>query len=202
MRTDRRHWLSCIACLLSALGCGAAQHGSAGAARDPLAPLSLYPLVTGAIWSYDVDTGEGPPTLAVTRVEARTPDRAEVRSGDTMIVYEIRPEGIYKPTSGGWLLRAPIAVGSTWESARGRHALVRSITEAMETPEGRRAGCVRVEESDDGSGRRISTVYCPGIGPVLVESSLDLPTTGRSAAVRARLRGANVPPASPSVPRR
>jgi hypothetical protein len=61
--------------------------------RIAIDPSDLYPLQTGNAWSYDVDTGEQSTTLAITRVEAFDGRLAQVRSGQTVVRYEVLAEG-------------------------------------------------------------------------------------------------------------
>lgn len=182
------------------VGCGGSVPAPDEARVDPLAPSTLYPLVEGAVWSHDVDTGDGIPTLAITRVVRRVGSRVEVSSGSEPVVYELRPLGIFRPATAGWLLRAPIEVGATWQSAPGRQATVRSVTEQRDVEGQPQSGCVRVEELEPRVGRSIVTVFCPGIGPVWLETSVALATTRQTVTVRAELRGHDLRGDRPASP--
>jgi len=155
---------------------------------DRLAPEVLYPLHEGNVWSYNVDTGTDMPTLAITRVVRRDGTRVEVSSGSDPVIYELRDGGIFKSGTGTWLLRAPIAQGEAWPSAQGMTATVVSIEEAVEVRAGQFEGCVVVEEAGD--DRHIRTTYCPEVGPVVVDSHVQLGT--REAHVRAELLGSSL----------
>ncbi len=174
--------------LLLLVGCGGP---STPAAREPLTARRLYPLQRGLVWSYNVDTGLGePPTLAISQVVTAEGDRFEVQNNRSeAVVYERRPEGIYRPASGTWLLRDPIEVGAHWEAPGGRTARITSVDERVATPSQQFDECVRVEEVGGEDGRVIATVYCPDVGPVLVESRMRAALTGRDATVRALLLG-------------
>ncbi len=189
--------LSSFAALLALLsmGCGASQTGPREDS-DRLNPARLYPLHLDNVWSYDIDTGTGdPPVLGITRVVAARDPLFEVSANRSdPVVYEVRPEGIYKPGSGTWLLRAPIRVGSEWPTTSGMTARVESITESVETPAGNFENCVRVEESGGEVRRRIRTVYCTDVGPVLVRSAMQAQLTGMTANVTALLRGHSLAP--------
>lgn len=159
--------------------------------REPVTAARLYPLEPGLVWSYNVDTGLGdPPTLAISQVVGAEGDRFEIQNNRSeAVIYERRPEGIWRAASGTWLLRDPIEVGAEWEGPGGRTVRITSIDETVETPNQRFEGCVRVEEAGGADGRRIRTVYCPDVGPVLVESMMQAQLSGREAAVRAVLLG-------------
>lgn len=176
--------------LLVAAGCGGAQHPQ-GSGPDRLAPANLYPLEEGNVWSYNVYGAQGDlPTLEVRRVVSRKGEHAEVQSwGGKKVEYELRPQGIYRPAFGVWLLKAPIRAGAEWPSASGRTARVVSVDETADVPAGHFKGCVRVEERGGEAGLAVVTVYCPGIGPVYVRSGMRAKLTGETAQVVGKLLG-------------
>jgi hypothetical protein len=177
-------------CLLLSLSvaCGGAAPAPEG--KDDLhTPERLYPLAQGYVWTYDVDTGTGLPTLAITRVTAADGSRFEVSSGSDPLVYERRPEGVYRPQRDGWLLRAPVKAGATWPAGAGMQAEVTDVAKAVSTPAGDFTDCVEVRESGAGGDKQIRTVYCPDVGPVVVESSMAMQLSGQAAKVLGTLRG-------------
>ena len=174
---------------LGASACGPAPEPEAPEG-DPLAPKNLYPLAEGNVWSYNVDTGQDLPTLAQTRVVSAQGNRYEVSSNRSdPVVYELREQGIFRPANGTWLLKAPIRVGAEWPSSAGMTARVESTGVSVETPAGSFDGCVQVVETGGEAGRSVATVYCPEIGPVLVESKLRTQVSRMEAKVTARLLG-------------
>ena len=187
----RLSYLGCIALLLLA-ACGPSTPGAEEPGGDPFDPHNLYPLADGHVWSYNVDTGTGEPTLAITKVISHVGARVEVTSGGDPVVYEIRDEGIFRPGSGTWLLRAPVREGSEWPSSGGMTARVTSTQATVETPGGTFEGCVRVEESGGEGDRYVQTVYCPGIGPVYLESRMTLTTSEMPVRVIANMLGYNL----------
>lgn len=159
----------------------------------PLTPGRLYPLHSGGVWSYDVDPGDGSNVLAITRVIEAAPGHVLVQGGEGTTRYELRDDGIYRSERGGYLLKAPIALGAHWPSGGGMQATVRALDLALETPAGRFSGCVEVLEQGAPSGATVSTMYCPEVGPVQVISSMDLSLGGHSTVrVTARLRGYSI----------
>jgi hypothetical protein len=168
---------SALAVLLG--GCGPKQAPQA-ADGDRLDPARLYPLAVGNVWSFNVRvTGEELPTLHVQRVVAVQGGVVELEawSGERER-YEVSEAGVYRPAYGAWLLRAPVGVGAEWPSAGGRTARVTSVTERWEGAAGAFEGCVRVEEAGGDARLAMVTLYCPGVGPVYVESSMRADTTG------------------------
>jgi hypothetical protein len=169
------------------LACGAAQGGGASQA---LTAHDLYPMEMGAVWSFDLDTGIGPPVLGVMRVENVDGMQVTIRNnGDQVSTYERRPEGIFHLESDSWLLRDPIVVGEGWPSAGGRQAQIQSIEATASTPAGDFTGCVDVEETGGEDGRVIHTIYCLGHGMVEQRASMTMEMTGSEAAVNVKLRG-------------
>jgi len=173
--------------LLFLCACGGAQ--DAGEAETEIDPSRLYPLKEGNVWTYDVDTGVDLSALGISRVVEVQGPRVTVEnngSSQDAIVYEIRPEGIYRVASETWLLRRPIEVGATWPGAGGRQARVTSIDERVEVGAGTFDGCVSVEEDD---GRQsVTTIYCPDIGPVVVDTRIQTELSGETVVVRGELR--------------
>lgn len=154
---------------------------------DRLTPSVLYPLGAGHVWSYDVDSGDETPTLAITKVDAVQGAHVVVRTNQGEPVrYELASGGIAAP-GGRWLLRAPIRTGASWPSPGGRVATVVSVDESITTMAGPFDRCVRVLEQSGEIGVQVVTVFCPEVGPVFVESSMK--TERATVVVTARLRG-------------
>lgn len=167
---------------------------------DRLAPRTLYPMLEGAQWVYDVDTGgPEPPTLGIFEVVESSGDTRTIANNRGMdregrvrhsepVTYELASDGIRHPASGGWILRAPIEEGAEWEGMGGRTARVTNLDATVEVVAGTYEHCVEVTESGADDGRTIRTVYCPRVGPVEIESRIETELTMRSVATRARLR--------------
>lgn len=160
----------------------------------------LYPLQTGNAWSYDVDTGEAATTLAVTRVQSFDGRIAEVRTGQTLLRYEVLDQGIRLPSADEWVLRAPLERGATWAGRGGRTARLVSTGLRIETRAGTFDDCVLVSETGGKLELEVQTVYCASVGPVLVESTMRSTLSDRALTVSARLRGYVVSPTSSTHP--
>jgi len=171
-------------------GCGPAGHADSANDVDRLAPANLYPLAQGNIWTYDIDTETGLPSLGIMRVVAVEGSHFVVQQdgADRALRYELRPDGIYREDFDVYLLQAPIAVGAEWPAPSGRTARVTSITDAIDTSEGRLEGCVRVDEEGGEAERFISTTFCPGVGIARMQSGIRAHLTGMTARVTSVLR--------------
>jgi hypothetical protein len=180
-----------VACIVL-FGCASGPSASGGKPAD-LSPLSLYPLREGAAWSYDVDAGDGEPTvLATTRVLRIQGTTVEVQSGQAVLRYALLPEGIQRVDAGTYLLHAPIALGSEWPAGLNTQARVSATGQLLQTPAGNFEGCVVVTELGADSGRKVTTTYCPGVGPVRVDSEMEV--RGKLLRVTATLRGYSLEP--------
>jgi hypothetical protein len=170
------------------------------ASPNAIEPSDLYPLETGNAWSYDVDTGEPSTTLAVSRVERFDGRIAELRTAQTLLRYEVLPEGIRVPSRDEWVLRAPFEEGATWPGRGGRTARLVSMGLRVETRAGAFDGCVLVSETGGKLELEVRTVYCPRVGPVSVESTMRSNVSDRALTVSAKLRGYEVSPTSSPRP--
>lgn len=190
-------------CLISSallVGCAASVTDVAAPTVDRLAPSTLYPMLEGSQWVYDVDTGGGePPTLGIFEVTESEGARRSIANNRGMsadgqvtygepIEYEVTERGIRHLSSGGWVLRAPIREGASWDGMGGRTATVTDDDAAVEVVAGAYAHCVEVEETGGADGRTIRTVYCPSVGPVVVESRMSSELTTRTVSTRSALR--------------
>jgi hypothetical protein len=179
-----------LACALScnavALGCGASSGARAKTATE-VSLATLYPLLPGSAWSYDVDSGDGQTLLATTRV-ARVQDGAvEVTSGQAVLRYQLRADGIERAGQQGYLLKAPFALDASWPSGPDTVARIVGLHQQLATAAGSFEECVVVQENNASSGQRITTTYCPGVGPARVVSEMEV--RGHGLRVIATLRG-------------
>ncbi len=169
--------------------------------RAELTPSDLFPLREGNAWSYDVDPGEATTTLAIVRVESFDGRFARVRNASSLLEYEVLPGGIRTATDDAWLLRAPFREGATWPAPRGRTATMSSFDFDITTAAGAFHGCVEVVEVGGELELEVRTIYCPGVGPVSVKSTMRSNTSERVLTVSAELRGYSVNPPTESRPR-
>jgi hypothetical protein len=171
-----------------ALGCGPTR-----SARDlgPRTARSLYPMAEGYTWTYDIDTETEMNNLGVTRVTSVVGDHVEITTDASETRnYELREGGIYRSDRDVWLLRDPIAVGTEWPSSGGRTARITSVTETVDVFAGHYEGCVEVREEGGDGTQTIRTVFCQGVGPVVVEVVQNL-VLGGSTTVTGTLRDFN-----------
>ena len=182
-------------CLTLCAGAGAGCKGGPGAS-EPIgarhAAQRLMPLAEGNVWTYDAYDQDGHgPTIAGIQVTRGTGGEFTVASlfaRDSRETYQLRPEGIYLPDSGGWLLREPVTVGARWPSRNGREAQVVDTDVRITTPRGTFEGCVQINEDGGELEIHVETVYCTDIGVVATASSMTSNMTGMTVTQRAELR--------------
>jgi hypothetical protein len=169
--------------------------GGAGAAEPTAArhsPLRLMPLAEGNVWTFDAYDQDGHgPTIAGIQVTRGTGGEFTVASlfaANSRETYQLRPEGIYLPDMGAWLLRDPIVVGTTWPTRNDRQARVVDTNVEVTTPRGTFEGCVQVNEDGGQMEIHVETIYCTDIGVVATRSSMTSNVTGMTVTQRAELR--------------
>ncbi len=169
------------------LGCGGAG-GAGNGDNNALTANNLYPFEEKFVWSHEVDTGSGPPTLAISRVVSIQGNRIEISTGSDPLLYEQREEGIWNVSRNGWLLKDPIEPGRSWQSAPDVRATIVRAGFSMETKGGSFSPCAEIEERTEDPPKHTLTTFCVGVGPVQIRSTMQLPTQGE-ATVSAQLLG-------------
>lgn len=176
-----------LAASLSACGADAPAIRPTETALDP---RRYFPLEVGTIWSYDVREGDALPTFATVRILESTPEGVSMqRNQQEPDLIVASAEGIRKRGSEGWILRAPLEVGTTYLGEGGRSARIDALDASVRTGMGELHDCIRVVEHARETGIEVTTSFCPDVGPASVTSSITLDETGERIEVRATLIG-------------
>jgi hypothetical protein len=127
----------------------------------------FYPLVIGNAWAHSVvshDTDES--ILVTSRIAKVDPDGFVLTFGANNVSYARKPEGIFKPQSGYFILKNPIKTGASWKM-RDTEGEVRIDMTAQTTTvtAGKFKNCIHVTEEIPGS-QKVEWVYAPGVGPI------------------------------------
>jgi len=155
----------------------------------PITARALYPMKVGNAWSYDVEsTLPDAPTLLVNRVSAIEGRRVTIETGGLPPVYELRPDGIYWPEKGGYLLKDPISEGAGWGMRSGSRSRITSLSKTFRAAGQVFRGCVEVLL--ESSEQRVRTLYARDVGPVFIEAELHMDDFDYT--FRATLRGYQV----------
>jgi hypothetical protein len=183
--------------LTLALGCATVPGATTSRSATVLAAADYYPMDAGWKWAYDLER-QGEHMLAVYAVLERTLDTVIIQAGDERMEYAVTPQGIAQKegvTVGDFVLKNPIALGSTWNVFAGK-ATITSVTQTVSGPSGDYTNCVIVETLRADPARLSRTTYAPGIGPVAIE--VQVQSQGRFVTtLRASLRGATKPGQDP-----
>jgi hypothetical protein len=127
------------------------------------------PLKADTVYQFETfseNTGEkGVLMMSVDRPTSKT---ATLMVGGRSQRLELDPAGIRLAT-GGWLLKAPLSAGARFRGQFGE-VVVMSIDRAIEVPAGKFKGCVETKEESTAVQKRVTTVFCPDVGIVLLEA--------------------------------
>jgi hypothetical protein len=162
---------------IAALAAGCARAPARTAPPQAAAPADFFPLAVGNEWVYRDESPALPPerqgSVRTVRILERTRDgyfrdneRGELRADPDCLHDRSRR-----------LLCAPIAPGKTWASVVSVSSTERyeiaGVGEAVTTPAGRFAGCVRVRAHNraaPATDHVLEITYAPGVGPVRLET--------------------------------
>ncbi|HEX4338527.1 MAG TPA: hypothetical protein VH062_21630 [Polyangiaceae bacterium] len=149
----------------------AAKAPVAAPSKDAMPEIERYlPLENGTVFSYDTQSEQSSAHgLLIVQVSRPRTGRVDLRMGSRTERLQFVPDGIAY-VEGGYLLKTPVAKGTTWRGRTGT-VHIESTEETATVPAGKFDGCVRtVEEAkDSGLSRTISQVYCPHVGLVMVD---------------------------------
>ena len=149
----------------------AAQAPAPAADTDAKPELERYlPLEDGTVFSYDTQSEQrNAHGLLIVQVSRPRTGRVDLRMGSRTERLQFVPDGIAY-VEGGYLLKVPLAKGSTWRSRTGM-VRIESTDETASVPAGKFEGCLRTVEEvkDAGLARTVSSLYCPHVGLVMVD---------------------------------
>jgi hypothetical protein len=132
----------------------------------------FLPLQNDTVFSYTAWLPESPkPEQLILQVERRSPERANLRSGNSVKRIEFVADGV-RLLTGGYLLKAPLAAGANWAGPAGR-IHVTGMDQTVSVGAGQFVGCIETTETggQGQSSRSIVTTYCPEVG--IVKFSVD-----------------------------
>jgi hypothetical protein len=160
------------ALLVAACGGGAASQGSAPATGSApvISDVQRYmPLEANTVYAFQTEIeNSGEHGVLMMHVDRPGPGAATLTVGGKAQRLSIVPEGIRLET-GGWLLKAPLREGGTFKGQFGT-VTVRSTDKSVEVPAGKYTGCVETVEESVAVQKRVTTVFCPNIGIVLLDA--------------------------------
>ena len=186
---------------LAVLGCGGSSEAKTPHASKYHGVLTYYPFENGMQWSYMVYGPPGAPgLLKVDKVVAFDGKTAVVQSGDSSLTYRVAEEAIYREPSHVPLLKYPVKLGDKWPGAKGSNVEVTKIDQKVTVDAGTFEGCVETTETVGGDAAGIlRTLFCPDVGPVVVEiHELNAPPGEMAAHLTGKLRAFGQPVTIPT----
>ena len=183
-RKSARSALLALVCAAGLVACGAAPGSppawlapADGARKDLASGTALeryFPLVDGMIYHYVTENEMGEPGLLITRA-GRTSERGgQLHFPTGSKRFEYVADGITVLVDGNptYVLKQPLAVGTTWRGEHGGTTRVLSIAASVEVPQGHFEGCVQTLEERLGDRPvKYATTFCPGVGVVMLEAA-------------------------------
>ena len=128
----------------------------------------FFPLRDGEVYTYDVG-----PTVLMVRVHRTDALHGETQLPTGQLRYTYGPEGleVQSATSRGFVLKTPLAAGTTWRNPNGATVRIASLNAEVDTPAGHFSGCLEVSE-ERGGDRPSATLstFCPDVGLVKLDT--------------------------------
>jgi hypothetical protein len=130
-----------------------------------------FPLVDGSIYLYGTTDEAGGQGVLIARVHRAGDRHGELRFPAGVKRFEYTPEGVLLAGKEAFVLKEPIAVGTSWTGEHGGRAQIVAVDVAVEVPAGRFAGCVQTLEDRLGDQPvRYVVTFCPEVGVVQLEA--------------------------------
>ena len=155
-----------VICLLSLVpACGGPPPAESPSGPEVTGIEQYFPLGDGYVYTYEtVDNAKGNQDMLLLRVRRPDPRHAQLQTGSGVRLLQITSEAIRREGSG-FVLRAPLREGATWDGDNGGSTRVEAVGVAVSVPAGNFKDCIRTVEEIGGAGRgRITSVYCKGVG--------------------------------------
>ncbi|HEU5073253.1 MAG TPA: hypothetical protein VFU02_03755 [Polyangiaceae bacterium] len=173
---------------LAGLAFACAEPAAAPGPRAPTPPAAgverYLPLPVGFVYQYDVETDTGETGRMMMQVSRPRPGLVELEVAGKVQRLEVSADAVRHAT-GGYLLKAPLALGSEWKGQFGT-VRVSSLTRSIQTPAGGFEACLETIEEAPAPAKRATSVYCLDVGLVRlhIEGALD----AEAASVATTLR--------------
>ena len=133
-----------------------------------------FPLVDGNVYQYVTEGETGEQGMLVARVHRADAARGELRFPSGAKRFEYVSDGLKISTGMGqaYVLKTPIAVGTSWTGEHGGQTRIISVNAIIDVKAGHFTGCVQTLEERRGDRPvKYATTFCPGTGIVLLEAA-------------------------------
>lgn len=177
----RRSWrLVCLAAL-GVIACGACGETSTTPTNSPTnaapsassgLPIERYfPIVHDHLWTYDSQCDDGATNSFLVRARRVRAEEGELITPRGSKRFAYMPEGIGVTDRAAFVLRLPLAIGTTWRGEHGGISRIETVGATVNVAAGRFTDCVVTIEERGGDVRATyTTTFCPDVGIVLLEA--------------------------------
>ena len=164
-----------ILALFFCCGCGTPKLPGTPGATETFFGQILYgierylPLANGIIFHYQTEVKATGAVGVFVMDVSRDGELVELKTGTRVRRLQVTPEAISDLSGGGYLLKAPLELGASWEGQTGT-IQVTSVDQVAQVDAGRFEGClVTTEETQATAVLRITeTTFCPNVGIVSI----------------------------------
>jgi hypothetical protein len=161
-------WLGLVACAAPAPAPRSADAPATATLVGQSEAERFLPLKHDTVFSYAAWLSESPhPEQLILQVERRSPERASLRSGNSIKRIELSADGA-RLLGGGYLLKVPLTPGARWTGPAGQ-VRISGMNQAVQVQAGHFVGCLETTElagPGSANARAIVTTYCPEVGIV------------------------------------
>lgn len=180
---------------LAVCGCGASAPASAPAKPPPQPDeLSRYlPLEDDTVLAFETTVeSSGEKGVLMLQVHRPSGNLVELGVGGRIQRLEILPHAI-RNLDGGFLLKAPLKRGATWQGMAGQ-VTVADNDKSVDVPAGHFQHCVETveEKAVMDQRKRITTVFCPDVGIVVLDVEAQAGSETDKETARLRSHGKRV----------
>jgi hypothetical protein len=168
--------LAAVALAAALAACGGGAQGPVETTPPPEGPASeigrYMPFTDGHVYAYRTeDRVKGTSGALMLRVRRRSIGGAELVGGARTQRVVADESGIKREAEGTYMLRAPVAVGTTWRTGPTGSARIAAVDRQVKVPAGTFDRCVVVVEERSGAVRgKITTTFCLDVGIVAIET--------------------------------
>jgi hypothetical protein len=134
-------------------------------------PIERYfPINHDHLWTYDTTSDDGARSSFIVRGRRLRAEEGELQTPRGTKRFAYLPEGIGLVDTATFVLKLPLAIGTTWRGEHGGISRIETVGTAITIAAGRFADCVvTIEERGGDAPATYSTTFCPDVGIVLLD---------------------------------
>lgn len=145
-------------------------HAGAVSASSGLPIERYFPIVHDHLWTYDSQSDDGAQSSFIVRARRMRAEEGELQTPGGAKRFAYMPEGIGLIDRGTFVLKMPLAVGTTWRGEHGGISRIETVGAVVNVAAGRFADCIVTVETRGGDApATYSTTFCPDVGIVVLD---------------------------------